>query len=98
MQTTISPEELKKLIESEKPVTILDVRESWEYENDHIHDSINLSVREIGNVTKLVPKDKPVVTVCEHGIRSEYARKVLEKLGYSVRSLSGGMEAWRATD
>ncbi len=95
MQTEISPKELKKDIESGKPLTILDVREEWEYASGHIKDSVNISVRELGRVAKL-PKDIPVITVCEHGIRSEHARKVLAQLGYSARTLSGGMEAWRS--
>lgn len=95
MQTSLSPEELKKEIESGKPLTILDVREEWEFESGHIKDAVNISVRELGKVPRQIKKEIPVVTVCEHGVRGEYARKVLDKLGYKVRNLSGGMDAWR---
>jgi rhodanese-related sulfurtransferase len=99
MRTVITPDELKKDIESGKPMTILDVREAWEYEAGHIKDAVNISVRSLGSSTlKQIPKEKPVVTVCEHGVRAEFARKVLEKLGYRVVALAGGMAAWRAEE
>ncbi len=88
---------LKERIEK-NDVFILDVREPWEYEADHIHNSVNLPISsfDADNIEKAVPKDKMVVTVCEHGIRAEKARRFLKGLGYEVATLSGGMEAWRS--
>ena len=97
LKPNINYEELRKKLGSGERLEIIDVRESWEYQIDHIEGAINIPVSNftIKSFEPPVAKDSEIVTVCEHGIRSEFARKVLAAKGYRVLSLDGGMEAWR---
>lgn len=45
-------------------------------------------------MTKQIPKDKEIVTLCAHGMRSQAAAQMLSKMGYNVKSIKGGMAAW----
>ena len=38
-----------------------------------------------------IPKNKKIVTICPHGNRSTIAKYVLERYGYNVSSLEGGL-------
>ncbi|NRK74194.1 rhodanese-like domain-containing protein, partial [Salmonella enterica subsp. enterica serovar Typhi] len=41
-------------------------------------------------------KDKEVVVICQSGMRSQNATKILKKLGFTnVTNVKGGMSAWR---
>jgi glyoxylase-like metal-dependent hydrolase (beta-lactamase superfamily II) len=46
------------------------------------------------NLLKEIPKDKEIVTVCAHGNRSLMAARLLNQLGYNVKSVKGGMAGW----
>ena len=40
-------------------------------------------------------KDKPLVAMCHHGVRSQNAARFLERNGHGeVLSLAGGIDAW----
>ncbi len=45
-------------------------------------------------MSKQIPKDKEIVTLCAHGQRSQMAAQMLSKMGYKVKSIKGGMAAW----
>ncbi len=73
---------------------LLDVREPYEYKARRIPGSVNVPLSRI-MVGLDLPKDTPIVTICEHGVRAEKARRVLVAHGYrQVKTLSGGIAAW----
>ena len=41
-----------------------------------------------------LPRDRPVVTICNAGRVSQTAAAVLAERGFDARSLAGGMKAW----
>jgi rhodanese-related sulfurtransferase len=41
-----------------------------------------------------LPQGKTIVTVCASGHRSAVAARTLERAGYEVENLKGGMHAW----
>jgi adenylyltransferase/sulfurtransferase len=90
----IQPEEARSLIESGQ-VTVVDVREPWEYEKDHIAGAKLIPLaRIIGSPTQI--STDHVVFVCEVGQRSGVAAEVAASLGYeNLYNLEGGMTAWR---
>jgi len=97
---TVTSEELKKEIATQKNILILDVRERDEFTSGHIQGAVNISVRELPNRVKELPQDKDVkiITYCASGIRSAYATMFLRVYGYSdVRSLVHGIREWVAT-
>jgi glyoxylase-like metal-dependent hydrolase (beta-lactamase superfamily II)/rhodanese-related sulfurtransferase len=99
----IEPNELKKKIDNHENIFILDVRTPQEYESWKLsydkHDNPKLIPIESlflndSNLLKEIPKDKEIVTVCAHGNRSLMAARLLNQLGYNVKSVKGGMAGW----
>ena len=99
----IDPEELKKKIDNNENIFLLDVRtpqeyEAWRisYENHNNPKLIPVDRLFMKDPTLLeeIPKDKEIVTVCAHGNRSMIAAKILTQLGYRVKSVKGGMAGW----
>jgi len=41
-----------------------------------------------------LPRDKPVIVYCHHGVRSRQVAGFLREQGYDARSLAGGIDAW----
>lgn len=82
-----------------KGVLCLDVREVGEYEIEHLIDAINIprGVLEfrIGEHPAFADKSKTILVYCKTGGRSALAAFNLQRLGYSVLSISGGIEAWQ---
>ena len=95
MKEVISAEELKKRI---KEVYIIDVRESDEYQQEHIEGAVNIPLGKlIRDASKgVVPKEKNIVVHCKSGVRGAIALEFLKKKGYSsIQNLEGGFEAWK---
>lgn len=86
---------------ADKAPFLVDLREPAEIEKDgYIKDSINIPVRQLlKNLDKLPGLDDAIVVYCASGIRGGIAVPVLRALGYTnVRSLSGGMGAWKKAE
>lgn len=99
----IKPNELKKKIDSNDDIFILDVRTPQEYETWKLsydkHDTpklipVDSLMTYHSDLLAEIPKDKEIITICAHGNRSTIAANMLSKLGYNVKSLSGGMAGW----
>lgn len=76
--------------------TLLDVRESWEYDADHIPGALHIPLNDLPERLAEIPADRPVVVVCEHGVRSVMAADYLAYSGFhEVYNLLGGTSEWR---
>lgn len=101
----IEAAELKRRLEADEALTVVDIREQGDYAAWHIDGSRNLPVYDAlksGDDASLLraatalPRDRPVVTVCRGGVVSRRAAELLETLGFSAASLSEGMYGWGA--
>jgi glyoxylase-like metal-dependent hydrolase (beta-lactamase superfamily II)/rhodanese-related sulfurtransferase len=99
----IEASNLKEKLDSGEDVFILDVRsqmehDAWKLSCDKYTESHVIPVDNLSDspdlIAKQIPRDKEIVTVCAHGMRSHRAAEMLSKLGYNVRSIKGGMAAW----
>jgi rhodanese-related sulfurtransferase len=91
----VQPEEARSLIDSGQ-VTVVDVREHWEYEKDHIAGAKLIPLARIISNPSVIDTDN-VILVCEVGQRSGVAAEVAASLGYeNLYNLEGGMTAWRS--
>jgi glyoxylase-like metal-dependent hydrolase (beta-lactamase superfamily II) len=97
----IAVETLRKWLEEQRPVTILDVRTFADYQEWAIPGSIHQDIYEAlkaHDTTSLdqasLPKQIPIVTVCGAGKTSQVAAHFLAEQGYEAFSLEGGMRAW----
>ena len=91
----ISATELQ-LERGRKPdLVLVDVREPPEAEIARIEGARNIPLRELPGRLGELPGHGEIVTLCHHGPRSLKAREILKGAGFaSVRSLSGGIDAW----
>lgn len=71
-------------------VTFLDTRTVKEFSNGHINGFINIPVDELRNHLNEIDKDKPVYVICQSGLRSYIACRILEGNGYDAYNFSGG--------
>jgi rhodanese-related sulfurtransferase len=75
-------------------VHVVDVRQPAEWRHAHIRGSHNLPLAQLNNRLATLPREKTIVTVCASGHRSNAAARTLERAGYKVENLKGGMHAW----
>ncbi len=75
---------------------ILDVREPEEYAHGHVPGAINLPQADVASRLAEIPRDRPLIILCEHGSRSLRAARFLKQVGIGdVVSVKGGTAAWR---
>jgi len=92
---TISVQELKRKIEANGALTILDVREPFEYEIAHIDGSKLIPLGELPDRFEELPRDREIVAHCKSGKRSAQAVQLLRRAGFTnVVNVAGGIEAW----
>ncbi|PAE40867.1 rhodanese-like domain-containing protein [Bacillus sp. 7884-1] len=91
----ISTAELKNEL-NDKNKMFVDVRTSREYKGNHIREFKNIPLNLLAQkAEKELSKDKVVIVICQSGMRSGQASKILRKLGYTkVTNVKGGMNAW----
>lgn len=74
-------------------VIYLDVREPSEHATGVIPGAILLPLGDL-LADDSIRFDQPVIAVCAHGVRSQYAAAVLASRGVTVTSMDGGMAEW----
>jgi rhodanese-related sulfurtransferase len=77
-------------------VTVIDVREPWEYANGHIPNAKLVPLAKIITAPAENVTTDNVIFVCEVGQRSAVAAEVAASLGKeNLYNLEGGTSAWR---
>ncbi len=71
-------------------VTLLDARTPEEYASGHAPGFINIPVDELRWRLDEIPKSKPVYVMCQSGLRSYVAARILAQSGYDAKNFSGG--------
>ena len=96
---TIGCQEATQLINQEEAI-VVDVRSAEEFRKGHIVSAKNLPLSQIQNkkFTGIENKKQiPIILVCESGMRSSGAAKVLRGAEFDkVYNLRGGMGQWRS--
>lgn len=77
-------------------VTLLDVRTPGEYSRGHIEGFKNIPVDELREHLDEIEKEKPVYVICQSGLRSYIATRILEGNGYEAYNFSGGFRFYDA--
>lgn len=100
-RTTIDAGTLRDLLDSGRPVTVLDVRPEAQRAEWAIPGSLHVDAYEALNAGRPdalsgvdLPDDRPVITVCAAGRTSAIAAGRLRAGGAEALSLVGGMKAW----
>ncbi len=77
-------------------VTLLDARTAGEYARGHIRGFRNIPVDELRERLAELEKGKPVYVICQSGLRSYIACRILEGQGYEAYNFSGGFRFYDA--
>ena len=95
--TQLSADELAAASAGPCPPLVIDVREPHEWAAGHLAGARHLPLGALDAGAATLDLAGPLVTVCASGVRSARAARRLRTLGArDVRSLAGGLAAWRA--
>ena len=94
----ISVTELKRKLDAEDPVYLIDCREPAEYEMARIEVAelipMNSTPQHLPAIKEMAV-DRSVVVYCHHGVRSMTVVNWLRNQGIeNAQSMEGGIEAW----
>lgn len=91
----ITTAELKQEL-NDKNKQLIDVRTPGEFKANNIRGFKNIPLQQLpGQAESKLSKDKEVVVICQSGMRSSSACKILKKKGFKqVTNVKGGMSAW----
>ncbi len=93
----VMPKQLKNWIDQKKDVLIVDVREPWEYQINHIEGSRLIPLNELPERVNELSTADQIVVHCHTGARSAQGVKFLNSLGFKkAKNLKGGIKAWGA--
>ncbi len=91
--------QLKEMLDTEKKVIVMDVREESQRAEGEIYAS-NMVAMTRGNLefevmNKIKDKNAVIITYCRGGSRGALAAQTLRKLGYvNATTLKGGLKGW----
>ncbi len=89
----IAIDELPRL---EGTATVVDVREPLEWTTGHVPGALLVPLGRLRVALSFIPRDRPVVAICEAGVRSCTAASILAAAGFvDVAHVPGGSSAYR---
>ncbi|HYG60474.1 MAG TPA: rhodanese-like domain-containing protein [Symbiobacteriaceae bacterium] len=92
----VTTQELQEKIKRGEKLTVIDVREPWEYAEGHLPGSVLRPVGQIRTWANDYDKEAELYLICRTASRSAVAAKFLQSLGFkNVRNVSGGIISWR---
>lgn len=100
MVRRVTPAELQAALDpsnvSREPAPlVLDVRERWELDICAIDGAIHIPLGELAERRAELDRERPLVVLCHHGVRSLHAAEFLQGCGFAdVADLLGGIDAW----
>ena len=77
-------------------VTLLDTRTVGEFDGGHIDGFLNIPVDELRERLGKLDKSKPVYVICQSGLRSYIACRILSGNGFECYNFSGGFRFYDA--
>ena len=95
--STITAAELKKLLDSGKPIELIDVREPAEWEIVSIPGAKLVPKDQIlrGDALAALPQDRQIVMYCKTGVRSAETLAAVKSAGFAdAVHVQGGVTAW----
>jgi adenylyltransferase/sulfurtransferase len=95
--STITAAELKELLDSDKPIALIDVREPAEWEIVRIPGATLIPKDQIlrGDALASLPQDRQIVMYCKTGVRSAETLAAVKHAGFAdAVHVQGGVTAW----
>jgi rhodanese-related sulfurtransferase len=96
-QLSLTPREVKQMMDAGNEITFIDVREPHEYEIVHLDDSTLMPMNQVIERVSEIPQTGNVVVLCKVGARSAEVLRWLHSVGLTnTKHLAGGIDAWAA--
>lgn len=90
-----TPQQLQEKLSENPQLLLLDVRENNEFAYAHISGSLHIPLHQIPGRLSDLDRDRDIVVICHHGMRSQQACQFLQHSGYDrLFNLQGGIDAW----
>lgn len=93
---TIRNSDIVKYIGKPK-VLIIDLRDKEEYDIEHIPGAVNIPYDDLDNYVDSLPHNILLLFYCDRGNVSLMAARDLEKYGFEMKSLHGGIHAYHGS-
>lgn len=91
---SLAVDALKQMIDSKRPMLLLDVRTEDERDIVKLDGSVRFSADD-PEILDEVDRSMPIVLICHHGVRSRAAAEHVIRLGFrEVHNVTGGIDAW----
>jgi adenylyltransferase/sulfurtransferase len=91
----VTPRELAGRLARGDALELIDVREPYEHRLARIADARLIPLRSIEQAIPSLDRDREVVLICHHGVRSMAAAELLQARGFTrVWNLAGGIDRW----
>ena len=95
----MTPKELKGMIDGQKNVIVMDIREENQRAEGEIYANTTVAITrgnlEFEVLNKIKDKNAVIVTYCRGGSRGALAAQTLKRLGYvNAKNLQGGLKGW----
>jgi sulfur-carrier protein adenylyltransferase/sulfurtransferase len=91
----VTARQLKDWMDQKKDIVVVDVREPWEYEINHIEGSRLIPLAQLPERMNELSTADQIVVQCQAGTRSAQATRFLNSMGFKkAKNLKGGIKAW----
>ncbi len=82
---------IKEILKKED-VTVVDVRNTWEYDEGHVNNAVNIPLNEIpARIDEIRKLNGPAILYCRSGNRSGAAVHILKRAGITNVYNGGGI-------
>jgi rhodanese-related sulfurtransferase len=79
-----------------RPALLLDVRELDEFRQVRVADSLFIPMSQLGVRIQDIPRDRPLLVICQSGSRSMGVTNYLLQQGFEdVGNVAGGIDGWQ---
>ena len=86
----LKPDQLETFLQ--RNALLVDIRPAAEFAKGSLGGAVNVLLADIQNANHSLPKEQPLLLLCEKGMQSELAGLYLETQGYTqVWNLAGGL-------
>jgi rhodanese-related sulfurtransferase len=88
----LEPARVAELVEA--GATLIDVRESDEWDAGHAPGARHVPLIELTGEADTIDRERPVIFQCRSGNRSRMAAEAFRESGFDAYNTAGGLRAW----
>lgn len=91
----ITPEEVDEVLEKEKDLQVIDIRQYSSYKKSSITGAVSIPRDRFSQFMHKIKKEKPILVYCQYGMKSDEIALFMEKkFNTKVYVIDGGYEAY----